>query len=133
MKRKEVETQTPRPLKDINQEFLNCPNPKYHLPVINDPTDRPSLVQPPSTFESFPKLNFQPQEFEQLSLPQPKEISTVEKRRRILFEKHDEPTNQTSLTSSPNVRPESGNVKICARCRTNSSPEWRRGPDGHKT
>jgi hypothetical protein len=23
--------------------------------------------------------------------------------------------------------------KVCARCCTNSSPEWRRGPDGHKT
>ncbi|OAC99480.1 GATA-type zinc finger transcription factor [Mucor lusitanicus CBS 277.49] len=25
------------------------------------------------------------------------------------------------------------NVKTCTRCHTSNSPEWRRGPDGHKT
>lgn len=24
-------------------------------------------------------------------------------------------------------------IKVCASCHTSNSPEWRRGPDGHKT
>ncbi|KAL9543865.1 hypothetical protein MBANPS3_007917 [Mucor bainieri] len=51
--------------------------------------------------------------------------STEKKRRNDAFQRPSVTTATTTI--SPN------NVKTCTRCHTSNSPEWRRGPDGHKT
>jgi hypothetical protein len=56
-----------------------------------------------------------------LSQP-PSNYASIDKRRSTNFA-----YKQTERGSAPK------NVKICASCHTSNSPEWRRGPDGHKT
>lgn len=96
-------------------------------PVVNNPALTSSTL--------FQKFRLQ-QEADQLQ-KQPKSInisSSVEKKRRLLFSsEHENLLDKTSLSKTTNMQQESGSVKVCARCRTSNSPEWRRGPDGHKT
>ncbi|RCI00906.1 hypothetical protein CU097_009202 [Rhizopus azygosporus] len=61
---------------------------------------------------------------------------TVDKKRKLV----EQQSLQSSISKISDIIPNKYNkaetantVKICARCRTNNSPEWRRGPDGSKT
>ncbi|KAG2207884.1 hypothetical protein INT47_010868 [Mucor saturninus] len=91
------------------------PYPKPRLPPVNNTSHASS---------SFQKFRLQ-QEVELESQP-----SSVEKKRRVLFHEQE----KTSLTITTSLQQGNGGaVKVCARCRTSHSPEWRRGPDGHKT
>lgn len=59
------------------------------------------------------------------------ESPAAERRRKLIHSSHPfyiPGINDTNDNSSNN-----NTLKICARCRTSNSPEWRRGPDGHKT
>lgn len=90
-----------------------------------------TLPVPSVTPTLFQKFRLQ-QEVELLN--QPKPSSSIEKKRRIMFNNNNErQLEKTSLTITTSMQQEGGNVKACARCRTSNSPEWRRGPDGHKT
>jgi hypothetical protein len=58
------------------------------------------------------------------------ESPSTEKRRRLAFQKQQQ--NDMTATAIATATTQE-NVKVCSRCRTSNSPEWRRGPDGHKT
>ncbi|KAI8061261.1 hypothetical protein BDF21DRAFT_467258 [Thamnidium elegans] len=120
----EVETRTSTPIEYIRKDSQSHSNQQYRLPTINVPPHRPTLPK----CDTFPKYKFQYEEFDQPPLPKPSEGSSIEKKRRTLLNQRHELLNSTT-----NMRQDSGSVKTCARCRTNNSPEWRRGPDGHKT
>lgn len=49
-------------------------------------------------------------------------VSLSAERRRMTFQQQR--SDSTAIQE---------NIKVCSRCRTSNSPEWRRGPDGHKT
>ncbi|ORE01612.1 hypothetical protein BCV72DRAFT_70052 [Rhizopus microsporus var. microsporus] len=60
----------------------------------------------------------------------------VDKRRKLV----EQQSLQSSISRISDIIPNKYNkaetantVKVCARCRTSNSPEWRRGPDGSKT
>lgn len=102
------------------------------------PINVPTASIHTTTHREKPKLppvnNYGSSSFQKFRLQQEESIdnqpSSVEKKRKILFNEQE----KTSLTITTNLQQENGNsLKICARCRTSHSPEWRRGPDGHKT
>ncbi|GAA5811743.1 hypothetical protein MFLAVUS_005186 [Mucor flavus] len=112
---------------DVNISNSDTQSPtKCEYITNNNFGKRPTLPK----CDTFPGYKFQPQEFDQPPLPKPSDVSSIEKR-RISFNQRHELLNPVNL--SKNMRQDSGSVKTCARCRTNNSPEWRRGPDGHKT
>jgi hypothetical protein len=73
--------------------------------------------------EPYSQLQQQQQQQQHLEKQEYSSIASpsTEKRRRMAFSKQQ---SDTSVQE---------NVKVCSRCRTSNSPEWRRGPDGHKT
>ncbi|KAI8094977.1 uncharacterized protein B0P05DRAFT_169338 [Gilbertella persicaria] len=77
-----------------------------------------ALFQKFRIYSGKPKQMCQPQQGKNLEIRQ----HDVEKKKRVSFRKH-----QSTNTIMQDT------VKICVRCRTSNSPEWRRGPDGNKT
>lgn len=78
-----------------------------------------SVISPSSHLRKF-KIQHPPQE---LAIKQQSfTSSSIEKKRRNVFH------GSVAITSTS---PEG--TKVCTRCHTSNSPEWRRGPDGHKT
>lgn len=110
MKRKEVEHQT------LPGNLLSIVTPRSHEDeVFQDQS-------PSSLFQKF-RLN---QHVVQQESP------VLERRRKVIHSSHPfyvPGMNDINDNSSNN----NNTLKICARCRTSNSPEWRRGPDGHKT
>lgn len=82
-------------------------------------TTMASVISPSSHLRKFRIQQHLPQE---LAIKQQNFTSSIEKKRRNVF--HG--LAATTPTSSEGT-------KVCTRCHTSNSPEWRRGPDGHKT
>ncbi|KAG1521825.1 hypothetical protein G6F52_006393 [Rhizopus delemar] len=76
--------------------------------------------------------------FQKFRIQQIEKPTQMTEKRRKVFETQ---TLQSSMSRIADMVPNKYNkasetinvVKVCARCRTNNSPEWRRGPDGNKT
>ncbi|KAG0743802.1 hypothetical protein G6F57_006316 [Rhizopus arrhizus] len=76
--------------------------------------------------------------FQKFRIQQIEKPTQMTEKRRKMFETQ---TLQSSMSRIADMVPNKYNktsetinvVKVCARCRTNNSPEWRRGPDGNKT
>lgn len=109
MKRKEVEHQT------LPGNLLSAVTPRSH---------EDELFQDQSPSSLFQKFRLNQHVVQQ-------ESPAAERRRKLIHSNHPfyiPGINDTNDSSSNN-----NTLKICARCRTSNSPEWRRGPDGHKT
>ncbi|KAI9265993.1 hypothetical protein BY458DRAFT_512770 [Sporodiniella umbellata] len=63
-------------------------------------------------------------------------ISVVENKKSDIYRPPNKITHQPRYSRTPfieDVRPEEHRSYKCQSCGTQSSPEWRRGPSGHKT
>ncbi|RCH99681.1 blue light receptor, partial [Rhizopus stolonifer] len=115
---------------DFMQEDRTNKSPS--LPFITSSTSQPSSSSVSSSSSGPP-----PSLFQKFRLHQTEKTKSIEKKRRLV-EQH---TLQHSMSRISDMIPNKFNkaseavntIKICARCHTNSSPEWRRGPDGNKT
>lgn len=88
-----------------NREFKNRSKNDYH----DDSLVGSSMFQ-----------KFRIQRYEEETTPESlSNIAALDKRRHIY------------KTTDGGLMPK--NMKKCASCHTSNSPEWRRGPDGHKT
>ncbi|KAI9250726.1 hypothetical protein BY458DRAFT_524403 [Sporodiniella umbellata] len=77
--------------------------------------------------------------FQKFRLEQIESNSKGVERKRKLVEQH---TSSSHITRLSDIVPNKFNktameaqaaIKICTKCHTSNSPEWRRGPDGNKT
>lgn len=109
MKRKEVEHQT------LPGNLLSTATTRVHE------DEHFQDQSPTSLFQKF-RLN---QHVAQQESP------TIERRRKLIHNNH--PFYIPGMNDISDNNSSSNTLKICARCRTSNSPEWRRGPDGHKT
>lgn len=111
MKRKEVETQI------LPGNLLDAVTTRSQNNVL---LQHSASTSPPSLFQKF---RLQREDDTYIS-------NSIERKRKLAFNHHQ---HQFTATGQPATSLHNLQIKICTRCRTSNSPEWRRGPDGHKT
>lgn len=118
--------------------FLSDANASSSKLAINSAPPAATINSPSSALSQFQKFKVhrqQQQHHQQQQFSQPTSAySSVEKKRRIMFNNSSQ--HQQHLLLEANLQQQQHDIstqKMCARCRTSNSPEWRRGPDGHKT